>query len=546
MTQSTKLQGSWRRFLGVAACLIALICYTGCSTPPPDDNGNDNSADNVNDNEPADNVNDNEPTDNVNDNEPADNVNDNDEPVDNANDNDMPDDNDNDNDPGDDLPPFDGNIHVLVFEDILEKEYEGTSDCLTCHSDVADDVLMTGHWNWEGESTNLLGRETEVHGKTDLINNFCIAVPSNEGRCTQCHIGYGWSSNEFDFSNPANIDCLVCHDTTGTYAKAPTTAGQPDQSIDLHQVALNVGDPSREACGSCHFFAGGGDNVKHGDLAASLVDTTREYDVHMATNGLDFNCQVCHQSQNHGIAGMPLHSTNEGSTACTDCHSESGLHEDEPVVNIHLSAVACQACHIPTFARHTPTKVFWDWSTAGQDIDPIPTDEFGKPLYDKKKGSFIWDMNVKPELRWFNGKWDRVVLADEQHYDTLPAVLAEPVGDISDPTAKLYPFKRMEGIGAIDPVNQIVLVPHLFGMVSGDNPYWVEYNWDLALAEGAAYAGQNYSGEYDFGETIMYLSVNHEIAPKEQALGCLDCHLGALDFQALGYESDPWDGTGRP
>ncbi|MEN8152118.1 MAG: hypothetical protein ABFS86_20040, partial [Planctomycetota bacterium] len=45
---------------------------------------------------------------------------------------------------------------------------------------------------------------------------------------------------------------------------------------------------------------------------------------------------------------------------------------------------------------------------------------------------------------------------------------------------------------------------------------------------GAAAAGQTYNaGNFDFLETASYLSINHEVAPKEQAIGsggCADCH----------------------
>ena len=51
----------------------------------------------------------------------------------------------------------------------------------------------------------------------------------------------------------------------------------------------------------------------------------------------------------------------------------------------------------------------------------------------------------------------------------------------------------------------------------------------------------------------MLLSVNHEIAPKEMALGsgaapdnCMDCHVsGAVDFTALGWTADPLSGGER-
>ena len=46
-------------------------------------------------------------------------------------------------------------------------------------------------------------------GKFNLVNNFCIAVPTNEGRCTHCHTGYGWADNTFAFNDPKTIDCLI-------------------------------------------------------------------------------------------------------------------------------------------------------------------------------------------------------------------------------------------------------------------------------------------------------------------------------------------------
>jgi hypothetical protein len=96
-----------------------------------------------------------------------------------------------------------------------------------------------------------------------------------------------------------------------------------------------------------------------------------------------------------------------------------------------------------------------------------------------------------------------------------------------------------------------MLVPHLFGGKGGPNPYWKVFDWDLALQDGAAYTGQTYTGAYEFVETFMYLSVNHEVAPKEQAYGfggaCGDCHGGdQIDWIGLGWDGDPVTGGDRP
>ncbi len=141
--------------------------------------------------------------------------------------------------------------------------------------------------------------------------------------CASCHIGYGWVDANFDFTNPVNIDCLVCHDTTGTYRKEPGRAGMPDPSLDLAAMARKVGRPSRRTCGSCHFASGGGGPyTKHGDLEPALVDPPAELDVHMGA--LKMRCQNCHQTTDHRIAGMSMSAPAvEGRVGCEKCHGQT-------------------------------------------------------------------------------------------------------------------------------------------------------------------------------------------------------------------------------
>ena len=106
---------------------------------------------------------------------------------------------------------------------------------------------MTGPLASTAGTSNITGHEGEIHGKNDLINNFCIAVPTNEGRCTHCHTGYGYADDTFAFDDRNTVDCLICHDQSGTYKKGITTAGLPDTAVDLaivaRSVALNDGVP---------------------------------------------------------------------------------------------------------------------------------------------------------------------------------------------------------------------------------------------------------------------------------------------------------------
>jgi len=94
---------------------------------------------------------------------------------------------------------------------------EVTKACLACHTEAAKQLHKTTHWKWEfyNELTN------QKLGKKTVINNFCVAVSTNWPRCTSCHIGYGWKDDKFDLTSEQNVDCLVCHETTGTYKKFP-------------------------------------------------------------------------------------------------------------------------------------------------------------------------------------------------------------------------------------------------------------------------------------------------------------------------------------
>ena len=121
---------------------------------------------------------------------------------------------------------------------------EVTKACLQCHDKQAKDFMKTVHWTWE-TTQEVPGKGKAAIGKKGSINNFCISIASNWPRCTSCHAGYGWKDATFSFSDPSTVDCLVCHDTTGTYKKEQKSAGNPDPAVDLLKVAQNVGKPAR-------------------------------------------------------------------------------------------------------------------------------------------------------------------------------------------------------------------------------------------------------------------------------------------------------------
>lgn len=421
----------------------------------------------------------------------------------------------------------------------LQKEFtsgeEVTEACLQCHPSAGDEMLLSAHFTWESGPYELPGREQEVYGgKKNLINNFCIGITNNEPPCTACHAGYGWEDSTFDFTDKTKIDCLVCHETTGTYVKM--NSGYPGEDIDLSAVAQSVGLPDRERCGSCHFKGGGGDAVKHGDLDTSLMFPSDELDVHMGK--YDFVCIDCHRTEQHDIGGRSISVSmdSENQIACTDCHSPTP-HEDQRI-DEHTTNVACQTCHIPEFARKKATKTEWDWSEAGQDLGDDPHH------YLKIKGEFVYEDNVVPEYEWYNGEIERYILGDVID-PTTPTEMNPPTSSIVDPTATIWPFKVHYAKQIYDSEYNYLIPP----TTAGEGGFWHEFDWDQAARLGAEANGLTYSGEYDFAPTTMHWPITHMVAPKDHALQCDECHVaggdGVLDWRALGYEGDPMFYGGR-
>jgi octaheme c-type cytochrome (tetrathionate reductase family) len=424
--------------------------------------------------------------------------------------------------------------HAAFFKKKFERPEQVTAECLKCHQGAAAEVMKTSHWQWLGSEVTVPGHDKPMRiGKKNLVNNFCIGIQGNWASCTKCHAGYGWSDDKFDFTKADRVDCLVCHEWSGTYVK--DESGIPKQGTDLASVAGSVGYPKRENCAVCHNYGGGGQGVKHGDLDSSLENPSSSDDIHMG--GLGFLCIDCHKTKNHNIPGKAFSVSVENSNgvACTDCH-KAPPHRDARI-NSHLSALACQTCHIPTYARKLPTKTYWDWSKAG---DPSKSDDPHKYL--KIKGEFVYDTNIVPEYAWFNMTMDRYILGDR--IDPSKVVdINKPLGDIRDKAARIWPFKVHRAQQHYDKKFSYLLAP----LTGGKGGYWKEFDWDKALRLGAENTGLKFSGEFGWVKTEMYWPLSHMVTPKGSALTCRDCHgeKGRLDWKALGFEGDPERFGGR-
>ncbi len=454
----------------------------------------------------------------------------------------------------------------------FESGPEVTKACLSCHTDAGRHFMKSIHWTWEYDNP-ATGQKL---GKKYLVNTFCTNARGNEGMCAQCHAGYGWKDDSFDFTNQNNIDCLVCHDRSGTYYKTPPTKGnkacsvmfEGKQPIEWAKVAQNVGKPGRENCGSCHFYGGGGDGVKHGDLDSSLKFPDRKLDVHMDADGPNFACTTCHVTKQHlwagsrynvmahDTGGLGLPGERRDVATCESCHNATPHEKDELVgikLNGHTDKIACQTCHIPTIARGgVATKVDWDWRTAGKTKNGEGYKEKNytqgngehRATYKSIKGSFEYGENLVPHYAWFDGQMRYTTI--DTHFDPASGPIAVNgfKGSHDDGTSRIWPFKQMHTVQPYDKGNNTLVYMHLWG--DDEDAYWGNYDFGRAIKVGMQNNGIPYSGEYDFVETYSYWPITHMVAPKQDALACAECHSrdGRLDgltgFYMPGRDNFRW------
>lgn len=440
--------------------------------------------------------------------------------------------------------------------EILQQTFSSTQAvneaCISCHNAAEDQLHGTVHWQW-----SYTAKDGNVLGKLNVINGYHSNVVSNEAACDSCHIGFGFESRFEPPIEPAAVDCLACHDTSGEYfytrfhesageclmchddngesMKARINEEGERYNLSLTDMAKRVGATTSESCGSCHFNDGGADGAKHGDLDSSLYTASHELDVHMSAEGAGFTCSSCHQSNDHQLFGsryesgspsddMGISAMTGARATCVSCHGDRPMQDEK--LNDHTDVIACQTCHIPSYARGgVATKTDWDWSTAGElgrNRRPIVEyDEQGNVTYATQKGHMAYGENLEPVLRWFDGRIQYQPVGAEVQVDGI-TLLAEPLGEAKQTNAKIFPFHEFTSALPYDVESETLVPINLSGR--GREPFWNGYDWKRALTAGAKAADLEFSGEYDFAQTQWLSPLNHMVAPKEQALDCQSCH----------------------
>ncbi len=427
-----------------------------------------------------------------------------------------------------------------VFENTHREhvtKYEGTKTCLACHEKEARAVHASIHYQWKAKASTLVNAGDKAIGKINMLNDFCTnpaiswiaRVQNAEGKviargCSACHAGLGAKPEpEPTAAQLENVDCLMCHfpayrrdvvDTGGgKLAWAP--AMTPDE---LLLAAQNPQLPDSATCLRCHAGSGGGPNYKRGDLESAALKS-RTFDVHL---GSSMTCLQCHKSKDHRFVGSGSQMAGTDAPSgerCGTCHDGRTAHRDATLAK-HLARVACTACHVPTFAKDKPTDMHRDFSRS----------ELVKGE-GKYEPAITFQKNVKPVLAWWNGK-ATVQLPDAPVTGAGPVRFWAPEGSRADPEAKLFAFKLHTANMPVDSATKR-LIPVKVGILFKTG------KTDAAIAEGAKAVGMD-PKQVEWVKSERYMSVFHEVAPKEAAVKCAECHGGGrVDWKALGYPGDP-------
>jgi len=428
------------------------------------------------------------------------------------------------------------------------EHYDGTATCLECHQEEAESFFHSQHYQWQGETPDLVNVDGKRLGKMNTINDFCTNpganwignVTNEDGKilaqgCSKCHAGLGKRPEPtLSREQLENIDCLICHVSGYRRDLYVNDAGDPEwrpilwrNQAGLDSVSKRISLPERKMCLRCHAGAGGGQNYKRGDIEYELADTNREFDVHMGVDGGDMSCIDCHAGVDHRVRGRgaDLAATDMPDAArltCDECH-EAAPHGNL-VLDTHAERVACETCHIPTFAKKDATDMDRDWS--------VPQHH---PEAKKYSATITFGSDVVPEYAWWNGRtrhqqMREMAVPGKDGFITMMA----PTGGRKDKGSKIHPFKlhtgrlpRLIDTGWLIPI--------------GVEEFFADGDIDKAVHEGAhdAYGIEDF--EYEWVDVKRYMGIFHEVVPKESALKCLDCHSdgGRFDWVALGYKEDP-------
>ena len=446
------------------------------------------------------------------------------------------------------------------------QSYNGPSTCIACHQVEAQNMLNSLHMQWKGTTPELSNAPNQILGKGNKgINTFCTYAMSSGGACFNCHVRADGNAPHAPSVN--DIDCLMCHsdtykrkttpdpstamqvtdylgqiktyifglrDSQGNYFTEPDYALMPPGTT-MTDLARNVHMPTRNSCLRCHAKAGGGDWTKRGDMGVNTAAPTDSQDVHMSPTRGNMSCSDCHAVSGHKIVGrgIDLRQTEGADPKCTDCHSaapHTSRNANYAKLNRHAAGqVACQTCHIKTFAKGGATEMSRNW------LHPV-----WNPTFCNGQGGYVGEevkvANVKPEYRFFDGTsyvynvGERITPNPDGTY-----TMAKANGMIFDGKSKIVPVK-----------NHWTNIPLLQdGRIVPPAIMWMFMTGDFNQAVQKGMQDQGMVGSYTMVNANAEMLITHGVEPKSMAPTCAACHNGTghsnlmLPFTSLGYHQVP-------
>ncbi|MDX2503700.1 MAG: multiheme c-type cytochrome [Gammaproteobacteria bacterium] len=449
------------------------------------------------------------------------------------------------------------------------NEYTGPETCNECHLKQAKQMHGSVHYQQTGLTPNATNIEGTAGKAENAFNTYCGSIRTSPYfTCVGCHVGNGLPPEPDETTEQLNnIDCMMCHQedykrigappyedfevigedglpTTIQIPVAETFRFIPDEenmTISILEAARTVHPTNRKTCLRCHSGASGSDGGKRGDLSFVTVDPPLSSDIHMSSHGEDLTCSACHSAGDHRIAGRGLDlrpNDYPEQLVCSGCHTEQPHEDYDPTgadsLDRHATRVACQTCHIPTFAKDISTELERDW-------EDLHYSEFSCSGRGGWVPHEIRESNVIPSYKWYDGTSEVYVLgeipteredsdSDEDVDEDGEKMFGIPNGAVNTENARIYPMKEHRAKIA-QHVDTQVMIPH------STFTLFTQASFDLAVLDGMAQEGLE--GEYDMVDVHTYQTINHGVEGKKSALKCRDCHApnARMDLEGqLGYE----------
>ena len=424
-------------------------------------------------------------------------------------------------------------------------EYIGPETCVVCHEAQAQAEHASVHYQQTGPTPNV-PNISGYAGKTDkAFNTYCgTPVTSSRATCAGCHVSYGKYPTDVATTDQLNnVDCMMCHQenyariAAPPYELVPATdenglprtlrvpvedetgfSYMPNESkmtISILEAARTVHPTTRATCLRCHAGASGSNGGKRGDMSTVTIDPPVASDIHMSSHGENLSCSDCHDADNHRVRGRGLdlrpNDTAERFT-CARCHTDTPHKESNKEVaslDTHASKVACQTCHIPSFAKDISTELSRNWLQP--HYSPTACNGQGAWVPGEVRAS-----DVTPTYKWFDGTSYVYALGQVPplREDGMLA-MGVPNGSVDSANAMIYPMKEHTSTVAQHDASG-VLIPH------STFSFFATGDFDQAVQDGMSKTGM--SGSYSMVQVHTYQTINHGVEDDESALKCTNCH----------------------